>query len=99
MAPETMEKSVLEGKVASELHTIAAGLGIGGHQKLKKAELIAAILAAGVEGVRGEYDLPPEMGPDVAADAKAREGEPADAESESALSALLRAIEIGRAHV
>jgi transcription termination factor Rho len=48
-----MEKSVLEGKVASELHTIAAGLGIGGHQKLKKAELIAAILAAGQDGHAG----------------------------------------------
>jgi transcription termination factor Rho len=53
LAPETMEKSVLEGKVASELHTIAAGLGIGGHQKLKKAELIAAILAAGQDGHAG----------------------------------------------
>src|SRR2546422_10992095 len=45
-----MEKSVLEGKVASELHTIAAGLGIGGHQKLKKAELVDAILAAAQDG-------------------------------------------------
>jgi glutamine synthetase len=32
---------------------------------------LSAILAAGMEGVRAEYDLPPEMGPDVAADAKA----------------------------
>jgi glutamine synthetase len=32
---------------------------------------LSAILAAGIAGVRGEYDLPPEMGPDVAADAKA----------------------------
>src|SRR5438093_1301844 len=45
-----MEKSVLEGKVASELHTIAAGLGIGGHQKLKRAELVDAILAAAQDG-------------------------------------------------
>jgi glutamine synthetase len=32
---------------------------------------LSAILAAGMAGVRGEYELPPEMGPDVAADAKA----------------------------
>jgi glutamine synthetase len=30
---------------------------------------LAVILGAGVEGVRGEYDLPPEAGPDLAADA------------------------------
>ena len=50
MAPETMDKSVLEGKVASELHTIAAGLGIEGHQRLKKADLIDRILAAATDG-------------------------------------------------
>ena len=43
-----MEKSVLEGKVASELHTIAASLGIDGHQKLKKAELVDALLELAV---------------------------------------------------
>ncbi|HEX9716359.1 MAG TPA: transcription termination factor Rho [Actinomycetota bacterium] len=50
MASETMDKSVLEGKVASELHTIAAGLGIEGHQRLKKADLIDRILAAATDG-------------------------------------------------
>jgi len=50
LAPETMDKSVLEGKVASELHTIAAGLGIEGHQRLKKADLIDRILAAATDG-------------------------------------------------
>ena len=39
-----MDKSTLEGKVASELHTIAAGLGIEGHQRLKKADLIDRII-------------------------------------------------------
>ena len=63
MAPETMEKSVLEGKVASELHMIAAGLGIGGHQKLKKAELIAAILAAGQDGHAGRDTDPSPLRP------------------------------------
>ncbi|HEX9694566.1 MAG TPA: transcription termination factor Rho [Actinomycetota bacterium] len=53
-----MEKSVLEGKVASELHTIAAGLRIGGHQKLKKAELVDAILAASQDGHAGADTVP-----------------------------------------
>ncbi len=47
MAPGTMDKSVLESKVASELHTIAGTMGIEGHQRLKKSELVDAILAAG----------------------------------------------------
>ncbi|HZP89788.1 MAG TPA: Rho termination factor N-terminal domain-containing protein, partial [Actinomycetota bacterium] len=50
MASETMDKSILEGKVASELHSIAAGLGIEGHQKLKKAELIERILMHAADG-------------------------------------------------
>lgn len=56
MASETMDKSTLEGKVASELHTIAAGLGIEGHQRLKKADLIDRIIAhTNGEGDPGEH--------------------------------------------
>src|SRR5919204_991782 len=40
-----MEKSALEGKVAAELHQIAADLGIEGHRGLKKADLVEKILA------------------------------------------------------
>ncbi|MGH2635793.1 MAG: Rho termination factor N-terminal domain-containing protein, partial [Actinomycetota bacterium] len=40
-----MEKSTLEGKVASELHQIASDLGIEGHKGLKKADLIERILS------------------------------------------------------
>jgi transcription termination factor Rho len=40
-----MEKSALEGKVAAELHEIAADLGIEGHKGLKKADLIERILS------------------------------------------------------
>jgi transcription termination factor Rho len=50
VAPETMDKSALEGKVATELHAIATGLGIEGHQKLKKAELIERILKHAEDG-------------------------------------------------
>ncbi|HET9724204.1 MAG TPA: transcription termination factor Rho [Actinomycetota bacterium] len=40
-----MDKSALEGKVAAELHQMATDLGIEGHQRLKKADLIDSILA------------------------------------------------------
>jgi transcription termination factor Rho len=41
----TTDKSVLEGKVAAELHQIATDLGIEGHKGLKKADLVDAIVA------------------------------------------------------
>jgi transcription termination factor Rho len=44
LAPETMERSALEGKMASELHAMADDLGLAGHQRLKKSELIDRIL-------------------------------------------------------
>jgi transcription termination factor Rho len=40
-----IDKSTLEGKVAAELHQMASDLGIEGHQRLKKADLIQTILA------------------------------------------------------
>src|SRR6266542_582204 len=76
-----MEKSVLEGKVASELHTIAAGLGIGGHQKLKKAELVDAILAAGRDGHAGADTDPSPPRP-----AEAQREAPASAEQQTQAS-------------
>jgi transcription termination factor Rho len=39
-----MERSALEGKMASELHAMADDLGLAGHQRLKKSELIDRIL-------------------------------------------------------
>ncbi len=41
----TIDRSALEGKVAAELHRMATDLGIEGHQRLKKADLIDSILA------------------------------------------------------
>src|SRR6266540_6971893 len=78
-----MEKSVLEGKVASELHTIAAGLGIGGHQKLKKAELVAAILAAGQDGHAGTETDPSPPRPAEAPTSPAEQGNQASDNGES----------------
>ncbi len=39
-----LDKSVLEGKVISELQTIAESLGLEGHQRMRKGELIQAIV-------------------------------------------------------
>ena len=59
---------------------------------------LSAILAAGMAGVRGEYNLPPEMGPDVAADAKAGRdvGLPALPESLQEALAAMRESELVR---
>jgi transcription termination factor Rho len=40
----TTDKNALEGKVAAELHQMAADLGIEGHKGLKKADLVEKIL-------------------------------------------------------
>jgi transcription termination factor Rho len=54
----TTDKTVLEGKVAAELHQIAADLGIEGHKGLKKAELVERILAH-TNGERPQTTAPP----------------------------------------
>ena len=61
----TLDRPALEGKVLSELQTIAEGLGISGHQRLRKSDLIDAILeqaqgnGAGADG-RDSVDVAPE---------------------------------------
>ncbi len=42
----TLEREVLEGKVIAELQEIAGRVGVSGFQKLKKSDLISAILKA-----------------------------------------------------
>ena len=41
----TIERADLEGKVLPELQQIAEGLGVEGHQRLRKSDLIDAIVA------------------------------------------------------
>jgi transcription termination factor Rho len=49
----TMERSELEAKVLPELQKIAEGLGVSGHQRLRKSDLIDAILGkANGQGAR-----------------------------------------------
>ena len=49
----TEDKSVLEQKVLPELQEIASSLGVEGYQRLKKADLIDAIIAR-ANGDKGE---------------------------------------------
>ncbi|TMK19495.1 MAG: transcription termination factor Rho [Actinobacteria bacterium] len=46
----TLEREVLEGKVVTELQEIASRLGVSGTQRLKKSDLISAILKATPDG-------------------------------------------------
>jgi transcription termination factor Rho len=46
----TMERSALSAKVLPELQRIAEGLGVQGHQRLRKGDLIDAILAKSGNG-------------------------------------------------
>ena len=55
----TTDKSALEGKVAAELHQMAADLGIEGHRGLKKADLVDKIL----EHTNGQASRPPSAPP------------------------------------
>ena len=43
MAPETVEKSTLEGKQVAELQSIAETLGVSVKRGMRKAELIDAL--------------------------------------------------------
>jgi transcription termination factor Rho len=63
----TTDKSALEGKVAAELHQIAADLGIEGHKGLKKADLVDRILAHtnGERSSQAPTAPPPAEGPSV----------------------------------
>ena len=56
MESGTLERSELEGKVLPELQRIADGLGVTGHQRLRKGDLIDAILskANGGDGAAGD---------------------------------------------
>jgi transcription termination factor Rho len=82
----TIDRSTLEGKVAAELHKLASDLGIEGHQRLRKAELIESILAhANGEraGSAGPVAGSPPEGGGAGGDGEAQ-GEAAGARSEPA---------------
>jgi transcription termination factor Rho len=57
----TADKSILEQKVLPELQEIASSMGVEGHQRMKKGELIEAIVARanGDQGTKAE-SAPPE---------------------------------------
>ena len=68
----TTDKSALEGKVAAELHQMAADLGIEGHKGLKKADLVEKIL----EHTNGEASKTTTTPPEPAATPPAPVAEP-----------------------
>ena len=54
MAPEKqLERSMLDGKDREELHAIASAIGVKGVTRLKKADLVDAILTASGNGAPG----------------------------------------------
>jgi transcription termination factor Rho len=56
----TADKSILEQKVLPELQEIASSMGVEGHQRMKKGELIEAIVARanGDQGTKAESARP-----------------------------------------
>ncbi|HXF57499.1 MAG TPA: Rho termination factor N-terminal domain-containing protein, partial [Actinomycetota bacterium] len=52
MDSRTIERADLESKVLSELQEIAQALGVEGHERLRKSDLIEAILAKASEDGR-----------------------------------------------
>ena len=54
----TLEREVLEGKVIAELQEIASRLGVSGTQRLKKSDLISAIMNATAADGKASADAP-----------------------------------------
>jgi transcription termination factor Rho len=86
----TLEREVLEGKVVTELQEIASRLGVSGTQRLKKSDLISAILKATPSNDKssdGKADGKPARAPRGAAASAAPAAEDAPAESAPAAEA------------
>ncbi|MBJ7282359.1 MAG: Rho termination factor N-terminal domain-containing protein, partial [Acidimicrobiia bacterium] len=77
MSPKQgIERSMLDGKDREELHSIAGAIGLKGVTRLKKADLVAAILSA----AGGDGDA---KAPKAPRSAKASAGKEASAASDS----------------
>jgi transcription termination factor Rho len=74
----TIERADLEGKVLPELQQIAEGLGLEGHQRLRKSDLIDAIVAKSSTDGHGSTAA------EAAPQDTVTENAPADAGAESA---------------
>ncbi len=57
MSPEQIDRSILAGKDRDELHTIASAIGVKAATRMRKADLVEAIMTA-VEGGNGSGDAP-----------------------------------------
>ena len=67
----TTERDVLQGKVLPELQAIASSMGVQGYQRLRKADLIGAIIAK-AQGV----EFVPSARPSTTRSRRAQEAEP-----------------------
>ena len=81
----TMERSELEGKVLAELQRIAETLGLEGHQRLRKGDLINAILEKAATDGQGARSGPTEgasaEGPEASAGDGSENGQTAQAQA------------------
>ncbi|TML01376.1 MAG: transcription termination factor Rho [Actinobacteria bacterium] len=81
----TMERSELEGKVLAELQRIADTLGLEGHQRLRKGDLINAILEKAATDGQGARSGPTEEtsaeGPEASAADASENGQTAQAQA------------------
>ena len=91
----TMERSELEGKVLSELQQIAETLGMEGHHRLRKNDLIEAILTKSDTDGQGARSAPTKAPSPQAKEAAATEGsengQAAQAVAEAPASAAVEA--------
>src|SRR5438552_4716373 len=81
----TTTRTDLEGKVLPELQRIAESLGVAGHQRLRKADLIDAIVASMDGRGNGQTSEPAEAG--VASDSAADNGQASEAKGATAVAA------------
>ncbi|MDP9243207.1 MAG: transcription termination factor Rho, partial [Actinomycetota bacterium] len=80
-----MDKSTLESKVLTELQGIATGLGVEGNQRLRKADLIKAIMKASGNGDSGRSSVAEETSstePSSRDSAETTTDEPSDTEQD-----------------
>src|SRR3954447_9900344 len=74
-ADQQIERSMLDGKDREQLHTIAGAVGVKGATRMRKADLIEAILATANAADAGRVDNGPDNGGsagEAPADAKPR---------------------------
>src|SRR4051794_32624096 len=84
----TTERDVLQGKVLPELQAIASSMGVQGYLRLRKADLIGAIIAKAQGEEFTPSSTPTRSRRAGSSTAAAATGEPADAPADAAPAAV-----------